>query len=454
MVVGGGSGGYAAARTARDLGAHVAVIDQGPLGGLCILKGCMPSKALIASGEAAQRVREARQLGIETAAPRPNYQAIIERKRRLIDEFASYRVESLERFVLFQQSARFISPQEVALVDGSIVRGRRFVIATGSSISRDILPGLSEVGSLDSDDILDTTEIPASIIVLGAGYVGCELGQYLHNIGTHVTLMLRSDHVLSNEDHDVGNALTEALRHQGMRVETGVALERAERTADGRKRIVYKRDGQEHCIEADEIAMCLGRAPNIDLDLDKAGVRAHAMTGIEVDATLRTSQSNIYAVGDVTGVAALVHVAIYQGEIAARNAIRDADEQADYHLQKAHTVFTDPQVGVVGATERQLEAEDRSFLAASYEYADHGKAMTLGRTAGFVKMLADPKDGRILGAAVVGAEGSEIIHEMIVAMYFNATVFDFVKIPHLHPTLAEIWTYPAEALVEQIRTTP
>ena len=452
MVIGGGSGGYAAARTARDLGAHVAIIDQGPLGGLCILQGCMPSKALIASGEAAQRVRDAVHLGIETTAPQPNIQAIIERKRRLIDEFAAYRIESLERFTLFKQSARFISSKEVMLADGTIIRGRRFVVATGSAIVPDVLSGLAEVGSLDSDAILDSTEVPRSVIVLGAGYVGCELGQYLHNLGSDVTLMLRSEHVLSGEDHDVGHALTDALRAQGIRIETGVTLERAERTEAGRKRIVYQRNGEACTLEADEIAMCLGRLPRIDLDLDAAGVRAHAMTGIEVDATLRTSQSHIFAVGDVTGLFPLVHVAIYQGEIAGRNAVNDAHEEADYSLQKAHTIFTDPQVGIAGATERQLQAEDRSFISASYTFADHGKAMTLARTQGFVKIIASPDDGRILGAAVVGPEGSELIHELLVAIHFRATVFDFIKIPHLHPTLAEIWTYPAEEIVEQIQS--
>ena len=410
----------------------------------------MPSKALIASGEAAQRVRDAVELGIETTSPKPNMQAVIDRKRRLIDEFAAYRIESLERFTLFRQQARFVSPTEIVLTDGTIISGRRFVIATGSRIAHPMIAGLEQIGAVDSDIILDSTELPRSMIVLGAGYVGCELGQYLHHLGCEVTLMLRSEHVLSSEDHDVGQALTQALRAQGIRIETGVSLQRAERAPDGRKRIIFHRGDEEVYVDSDEIANCLGRRPCVDLDLEVAEVRAHAMTGIEVDATMRTSRPHIFAVGDVTGLYPLVHVAIYQGEIAARNAILDAHEKADYHLQKAHTIFTDPQVGVVGATERELIGQERSFLTASYPFADHGKAMTLGRTAGFVKMIADPSDGRILGAAVVGPEGSELIHELIVAMHFQATVFDFLKIPHLHPTLAEIWTYPAEEIAHKI----
>ncbi len=407
----------------------------------------MPSKALIASGEAMQRVRDASHLGVKASMPEPDLPGIIARKRRLIADFAAYRREGLAEFTLFEQAGRFSSPHEITLADGQTISGRSFVIATGSRQAPVVLPGLAEIGCLDSDAILDAAELPASLLVLGGGYVGCELGQYLHHLGREITMLVRSERVLSSEDVDIGLALTNALRETGIRLETGVHFERAERSERGRKRMVFTRGGEQFQAEADEIVHCLGRLPNCeDLGLDAAGVRAHAITGIEVDATLRTSHPHIYAVGDVTGLFPLVHVAIYQGEVAARNALNDGHEQADYRLQKAHTVFTDPQVAVAGATERELHAAGKSFIIASYPFADHGKALTLARTSGFVKILAEPGTGRILGAAVVGPEGSELIHEMIVALHFSATVHDLIKIPHLHPTLSEIWTYPAEEL--------
>jgi pyruvate/2-oxoglutarate dehydrogenase complex dihydrolipoamide dehydrogenase (E3) component len=264
-------------------------------------------------------------------------------------------------------------------------------------------------------------------------------------------LLLRAQHVLSSEDQDVGECLTEALRAEGMTVTTGAQISHAERAADGKKVIVYLLDGVEHRAVADEVAMFLGRVPAIDgLDLDAAEVRCHAVTGIEVDEYMRTCQSHIFAIGDVTGSYQLVHVAIAEGEVAARNALRKEQESMDYSLQKAHTIFTEPQVAIAGETERELKKLSTPYITASYAYADHGKAMTLERTAGFVKMMADPQTGRILGAAIVGAEASELIHELIVAMSFEATVQQFIRIPHLHPTLAEIWTYPAEELAEQI----
>jgi pyruvate/2-oxoglutarate dehydrogenase complex dihydrolipoamide dehydrogenase (E3) component len=165
---------------------------------------------------------------------------------------------------------------------------------------------------------------------------------------------------------------------------------------------------------------------------------------------MRTSNPHIFAIGDVVGRYPLVHVAIQEGELAARNAVCGKHEKIDYSISRTHTIFSDPQVAVVGETEKELGAAGRRYLKSSYPFDDHGKAIAIGKTKGFVKMLADPDDGRILGVQIIGPEASDLIHEAIVAMHFRSTVFDFVRIPHLHPTLAEILTYPAEDLVMQI----
>ncbi len=204
-------------------------------------------------------------------------------------------------------------------------------------------------------------------------------------------------------------------------------------------------------MAADEIFYALGRVPNVaGLELETAGVTCHAITGVEIGPDMRTSARHIFAVGDVTGYYPLVHVAIYQGEIAARNAILGTAEEADYSLQRTHTIFTDPQIAVVGRSEKELQAAGIPYLVGSYPFSDHGKAIAINKTKGFVKMMASPDDGKILGAAVVGPEASDLIHEVIVAMYYGGTAAEFAKIPHLHPTLAEIWTYPAEEIAAQI----
>ena len=450
VIIGAGSGGYAAARTARDLGASVALVDHGPLGGLCILRGCMPSKTLIASSDSIHEVREAAVLGIHADVRKIDLAKIFARKREIIDGFVEYRTEGIKAFPLYEGLASFESATRLRVGDDVFLEAKNFIVATGSIIAPPAVIGLQETGYIDSDDVLDTDTLPGSIVVLGGGYVGCELGQFLSRMGVKTTFVVRARQLLSSEDTDVGDAVTLYFRNEGMDVHTNAVVTRVEKR--GTKKVVhFMRDGIDSSVEADEIFHALGRVPNMDgLDLEVAGVACHAMTGIAVGPDLRTCVPNIFAVGDVTGVYALVHVAIYQGEIAARNAVLGTSEQADYRLQKAHTIFTDPQIAVVGATEKELRAASVPFFAGSYLFSEHGKAVAINKTKGFVKMLADPETGRILGAAIVGAEASDLIHEVIVAMYYNGTVQDFAKIPHLHPTLAEILTYPAEEIALQM----
>jgi pyruvate/2-oxoglutarate dehydrogenase complex dihydrolipoamide dehydrogenase (E3) component len=444
IVVGAGSAGYAAARTVRDVGCDVALVDHGPLGGLCILRGCMPSKALLASSDALADARDAVALGIGAPAFTIDMPFIARRKRDLVRGFADYRIEGIDKFPLYMGAARFLSPTQLAVGDSTILEAPKFVIATGSIVPPSPLPGLAEVGYVDSDAVLELEGIPETVIVLGGGYTACELGQFLARMGARTTMLIRSGHLLTASDDDVGDALTSYFREEGIDVVTHAALLDARRS--GRKKIVrYLHEGREREAVADEIFYALGRAPNIaGLELEKAGVEYGPGGEIIVDGTMRTSSPNIYAVGDVTGEYMLVHVAIYQGEVAARNACLHTGEIADYSIVSAHTVFCDPQFAAVGRSEKELRREGIEYVSGRYDFAEHGKAQCLNKTKGFVKMMADPVDGRILGAAVLGPEGSELIHEVIVAMRFGATVEQFMRIPHLHPTLAEIWTYPAE----------
>jgi pyruvate/2-oxoglutarate dehydrogenase complex dihydrolipoamide dehydrogenase (E3) component len=451
VVIGAGSGGYAAARTARDCGKTVALVDKGPLGGLCILRGCMPSKTLIATGDRAHEIRTANELGIDVGAPVVDFKRVMERKRETIQGFADYRIAGIDTFPTFMGDAVFESPTTLRVGD-MLLEAPKFVIATGSVVAPPALPGLEEAGYIDSDQALELETPPKSLIVLGGGYVGTELGQFYSRIGVPTTLILRAPHLLSGEDHDVGETLTDELRKEGITVETGAIMQRV--TVEGDlKTVHFLKDGEERSASAHEIFYALGRLPNTaGLNLEAAGVETHPIMGVTVDDTMRTSNPNIFAVGDVTGKFLLVHVAIQQGEVAARNALCDGHEVADYAISKAHTVFTDPQVAVVGETERELEAAGIPFLKATYPFDDLGKAISIRQTKGFVKMLASPDDGRILGVQIVGQNASDMIHIGIVAMYYKSTVFEYLKIPHLHPTMAEILTYPAEELVAAIET--
>jgi pyruvate/2-oxoglutarate dehydrogenase complex dihydrolipoamide dehydrogenase (E3) component len=446
VVIGGGSGGYAAARTARELGASVAIVDHGPLGGLCILRGCMPSKTLLASSDLLDEIREGATLGVTAPEPKLDMRHVIERKRLVIEDFAAHRREQLQTFPIFAGFARFESPTRLLVGTDVALEAKRFVIATGSVVAPPAVMGLAEAGYIDSDDVLDSERLPESVIVLGGGYVGAELGQFYARAGVKTTFIIRSKQLLTIEDRDVGEALTGYFREEGIDVIAEAVLSHVDVHA-GRKTVHFTRDGKRSSVSASEIFYALGRVPNVaGLELEKAGVTYHPIAGIGVGFDMRTSNPNIFAVGDVNGAYPLVHVAIYQGEVAGRNAVLDTQDLADYRLQKTHTIFCDPQVAVTGETEKDLIASHTPYLVASYPFADHGKAIAVNKTKGFVKMMASPANGLILGAAVIGPQASELIHEVIVAMHYNATVEDFMRIPHLHPTLAEIWTYPAEEI--------
>ncbi len=451
VVVGAGSGGYAAARTARDCGASVALVDEGPLGGLCILRGCMPSKAFLASSDAMHDVQHAAELGIRVnGSITADMPFIAQRKRALVKEFADYRIEGINSFPTYMGRAKFLSPRQVQVGDNVVLRAPKFIIATGSSVSPPVMPGLAEAGYVDTDTVLEMERIPKSVVVLGGGYTACELGQFLSRVGAKTTMIIRSGHLLTETDDDVGEELTRCFRSEGIDVVTHAKLLRVE-VRRGMKVVIANVDGVEREFAAEEIFYALGRVPNVDgLGLEKAGVNFHAISGIDVDLQLRTSNPDIYAIGDVTGDYPLVHVAIYQGEIAGRNAVECTNEEANYRIVTAHTVFSDPQVAVVGATEKSLARAGTPYVRGRYDFAEHGKAMTLNKTRGFVKMMAEPFTGEILGAAVIGPQASELIHEVIVAMNYHATVEQFMRIPHLHPTLAEIWTYPAEECAAQL----
>jgi len=451
VVIGGGSAGYAAARTARDAGADVAIVDQGPLGGLCILRGCMPTKAILRSAEVAALLRRAKEFGLSPVSAHADLSAIVDRKDRLVREFADYRIQQLHdpRLTLYQSQAVFRSSHEIAGGE-TVLSAGSFIIATGSRPSEVPILGLDQAGYFTSDTILDLRTQPSSLIVLGGGAVALELGQFFARLGTKVTILQRGDTLLSEMDEDVGRAIEAALVDDGIEVVTGAQLLRATRDTTGIA-VWAMKNGHERSYVGQEILQALGRQPNIEgLRLDLAEVTIDGGR-IVVDGAMRTSQAHIYAVGDVNDVTPIVHLAIQQGEVAAYNATH-ADRPAKMidHRLDMEVVFTDPQVAVLGLNEVRAKADKIPYLTASYPFADHGKALCLGEAKGFVKLIVAHQTGEILGVQIVGPEAGELIHELIAVMYYHGTAADLLRMPHYHPTLAEIVTYPAESVVGQL----
>ncbi len=443
-VVGAGSAGYSAAEAARELGRSVAFVEgTGPLAGLCILRGCMPAKTLLHSAEVAHLVENAHEVGVEPKDVAVDVPAIVERKRRIIRNFADSRIEEIKKFPLFCGVTRFTGKRELCVGEATITADK-FVLCTGSIISPPPIAGLKEAGYLTSDDFMEIEDPPESIIVIGGGPVGCEFGQYLARLGAKVTLLQDGPTLLRKEDSDIGAALRLGLEKDGIRVLTGVSVLKV--STDGeRKRVEIRCDGKIQTLSAGRLMLATGRHANTrGFELEAAGVK-YDDDGVAVDEYLQTSNPDIYAAGDVLNGRKLLHMAVYQGRLAVQNAFGCARAPAEYDLQQARSVFTDPQVAVAGLNEAECRQRGLNFKVAKHPFEDLGKAITANCEEGFVKMLTD-RAGRILGLAFVGEQASDLIHEAISLLYFKATIDDVLKMPHLHPTMAEIITYPAQQL--------
>ncbi|MEI6351605.1 MAG: NAD(P)/FAD-dependent oxidoreductase [Verrucomicrobiota bacterium] len=460
LIIGGGSAGYNAAASACRLGLRVAVVEGGEeLGGLCILRGCMPSKALIESANRYFTLRRAGEFGLHTTGIGYSVPDIQARKDRLVAEFADYRAKQLEggMFDFYRGWAAFVDPHTVEITDGEgasqQIRAETFLLATGSRVKVIDVPGLIETGCLDSDAVLRSVVVPKSVIILGGGATAVEFGHYYEALGARVTIVQRSPQLLKEMDGDVAHALAQGLRKRGTEVYCHTELRRVERTDTGAKRVVFGDAGDEVSVEAEEIVYALGREPQLEgLNLERAGIVG--VTGcLTVSPTQQTCVPHIFAAGDVAGPYEIVHIAIQQGEIAARNAAKLVKghgsprvlEEIDYRL-RLFAVFGSPEVAMVGLSEQELQGAAVPYRVATYPFCDHGKSLVMGETDGFVKLLASEESGEIIGAAVVGPHASELIHEIVVAMRFHATAGELAAIPHYHPTLSEIWTYPAEEL--------
>jgi pyruvate/2-oxoglutarate dehydrogenase complex dihydrolipoamide dehydrogenase (E3) component len=452
-VIGGGSGGYAAARTCAAAGKKTVVIEGGKeVGGLCILRGCMPTKALLYSAEVFHTVQHSQIFGVQTTCPTIDFACLMTRKDRLIADFASYRVKQLNagKFEFIRAMASFIDSHTLQLSDGRKITAENFVVATGSVVAPSPFESLDEVGYITSDEALSLKELPKSLIVLGGGAVAVEAAQFFSRLGTRVTLIQRSPHLLKEDDTDATEVIEKVFRRENMTVFTDTHIKAAWREG-GLKGISFIHEGQTIRVAAEEILFALGRVPNTaGLGLEKAGVQVDYGRFL-TNSQMQSNVPHIFAAGDCTGMYEIVHIAIQQGEIAAYNIIHPQNHRAiDYRLLIS-IVFTDPQLARVGLTERECNFEKIPYLAASYPFNDHGKSMIMEALEGFVKILANPETGEIIGACCVGPHGGELIHEIVVAMHSRLTVHQLAAIPHYHPTLVEIWTYPAEELADQIR---
>ena len=447
-VIGAGTAGFAAAEAGRAAGREVLLITgDEELGGTCILRGCMPAKAVLAATQIEGEVEKAHDLGVETTAVHVDLPAIVRRKRALVDYFAEDRVHELESYPLVRGDARFVAPDAIVVRDRRIV-AERFVIATGAATTAPPIAGLDGVPSVTSADVMEMTHAPRSVAIVGGGPIGCAFAQFFARLGTAVTLFQDAPEVLRNDDPDVGRAVREALERDGVTVVLDAEVRRATRDGDATVLLADTPRGARDA-RCDVVVLATNRRPRVDtLDLAAAGVDADPVHGIAVDATLRSiSNARVYAAGDVLGRRALVHSAAYAGRLAATNAFAESPLEAEWDRWEAHALFTQPQVAVAGLTERQCRERGIEVRVATLPAGEVGKALVADQTDGFVKMLAQP-DGRVIGIAMVLDDAIDLAGEAIALLDRGATARVIAEMPHLHPTMSELLARVAERLCE------
>ena len=343
---------------------------------------------------------------------------------------------------LFKNHARFRDGNTLMLEDGQVIYADRIVVATGAAERVPTIDGLQEAGYITNMEAVALPELPRSLAIIGGGVIAVEFAQIFARFGVEVTILGSGDHLLPKEEPALADALQAVLEHEGIRVETGVRITHVDR--DGENKVLRaERDGEVRIWSASEILLAAGRSPVVDgLDLENAGVDYNAKDGIAVDAQLRTTAPNIWAVGDVTNVYPFTHVADYQARIAEHNALSgEAPLEADYSAIPWAT-FTDPELSRVGMTEAEAIAAGHDAVSATVQMKDLARAITSGETAGMVKLVADRSTGKILGGHILAANGGELIAEVALAMRTGLVVQELAKTVHAYPTMSEavFWT--------------
>ena len=439
IVLGGGSAGSAAASAAHKAGARTAMVNRDELGGLCILRGCMPTKALLASAHAIHASKHLEPFGAKLEGQvTHDFARIMQRKQEQVKRFQKAKIDGIEAdgYEVIFGHGRFTADDGFE-IDGRRISADRFIIATGSIPARVDVPGLDQVPVWSSDDVMELTQQPNSLLVFGAGPIGLELALFFARIGTRVLLVNRSP-LLHRSDPEAGVELTAALMQEdNFELAVPGKIEQLRPTDNGLHATIQTGD-QTLEWEADAILMAPGRHPALQgLGLEHVNLDPDA-TQLEYDEQMRTSNPKIYVAGDATGSYQILHHGTDEGTVAGHNAAGAKPEKSiDYRL-KMSVIFTDPPFAQVGLNAIELQRAGRDFVTGSAHFPKTGRAITMSVEHGVWKMFADPTSGEILGATILGPRADDLIHLISVLMHHRATADSILRMPWYHPTLSEV----------------
>jgi dihydrolipoamide dehydrogenase len=435
IVIGGGSGGYAAAIRASQLGGKVTLVESAEMGGTCVNRGCIPSKAWLRAATLLHSIRKGQEFGIKANIESVDLRVIVDRKNGVAGDIRMGMEALLQNNGVQVVYGRAVlkSPREID-VEGTIHEAKRIIIATGSSLTFPAIPGLDEA-AITTDQVLQMTEVPSSILIYDAGHIEVEMAFLLNIFGCKVVLATESPRILPCEDHDTSQRITQSLREKGVEVLTRHTVKSITKAESGAGWSCVLSGANDSAVEAQRALVASRKPATGNMGLEEVGVQVNEDGGIRVNSRLETSVEDVYAIGDATGGWMLSHAASSMAITAAENCMGKTGVYPFHLIPRG--LWTFPEVGAVGLSEEEAEKKGMEIEVGSFPYAINGLAMTRGEVEGSVKIISDVRYGEILGVHIVGAGATDLVGEAVLAMQLEATVNELARSIRVHPTYSE-----------------
>jgi pyruvate/2-oxoglutarate dehydrogenase complex dihydrolipoamide dehydrogenase (E3) component len=439
IVIGSGQGGLPLAQKLADTGWTVALIEKGQLGGSCINYGCTPTKTMISSARIAHYARVGPQFGIHPGQIKVDMAEVVARKNEVVASFRNglqEGVDSRPGLTLIRGHARFTAPHEIE-VDGERLSSDKIFINTGTRPRIIPIPGLDQVPFLTNRNVMDLQEVPEHLIALGGNYLGLEFGQMFRRLGSKVTVVELGDEIVAREDPEVSQSLRQALEAEGMQFRLGAHATKVATANSGIDVTIEKKDAGSETLQGSHLLVCIGQVPNSDdLGLDKAGIATDKAGYIEHDDKLQTNVPGVWVIGDVKGGPAFTHVSYDDFLVLYDNLVEGKDRSIDNRVVP-YALYTDPELGRVGLSERDARAKGYRLKIGSYPMAYVARAIERSETAGLMKIVINADNDRILGATILGPDGGELVQTLMALMMADAPYTLFENAMFIHPTLIE-----------------